>query len=1809
MNEEIEKRIVAMYFDNDDFEKNAKQTINTLGELKSNLNLENSVKGFDELDKAGKKLNLNQARTTISNMKESLEGMGGALKKAFDIGTAPLHALDNFFGTFRSYVGKFLGFDLASKFVSSLESAMRQLTTAPIEAGWSMYQANVDSTKTIMSGTLKTYKEQMSEANADWTYDEAEHMQFVKEQLAELSSYAQKTVFSLSDMTANVGKFTNNSIDLETSVTAMEGIANMTAKAGQGAQQASMAMYNFSQALGVGKMTTIDWKSIENANLATTELKDLFIQTAEAAGKLTKEVSTDANGKKLERFFLTVDKNGKNLAKNKWVEISAENFRDSLSNGWLDKETMLRVFKLYSNQVKDIDTLESWGFDTSNQELVEYLFGIGEEAEKAATQVRTFQKMWDAMTEAVQSGWADSMQYIFGDMLEATDFWTTINDKIGSVLDAAAEKRNNLLREWRGMSFNEETQEWEKVEGAVDGREDLVQGIYGTIDALKSLGSAFRKAWSDVFGEMTGKRLQEITKGFRDLVDRFKEWLGDVDDTESRLGKIRKGVSGLLSVVKAGWSILKGVLDLGLKIVKPVIDPLLNLFAKLGEKLDLSGAKNLGEMFTMLRDKFTGFFTKLKELGFSGIFSKIGEKLGGLWEDVKTAIGNFLDENGLTGVKDWFIGLGDKIQEGYETVKTWWESSGIPEFFTGIWNKVSGLFTPKDVYDDRGFKMNYKEDAPIVSFFKNMLEGVKGTWKDITEWEGWEAIGGFFTNVWDKVSGIFKPKLASGYRNGRLESWYEDAPIVSFFKNLISGVEDAWKNVKEWKGWKTIGKFFADIWNKVSGIFQPTQVLKWDRSGPNGAIRSWYEQEDTPIVAFFKGIYNGITKAWDDLFGENGQLTTWWNGGDNVVANFFKDIWDAVSGIFATTDAEGNQIEMPIVTFFKSIYNSITETWDDLFGENGQLTTWWNGGDNAVANFFKDLWNTVLGFFRGGEEVSEVAEEAETLSSEAEKAAPVTAESVSLLTRIVDAISGFVSRIAESLNGVVIPQEVATFFTNALDVLKSIIGFIGDMLGHFNNIISGKGSASEIAVVAIIGIIALLEQIFSYKNNKNLAKIQTESIASKFMAMGVGLLAISAAISLLTTIDQVKMWSAVGAVAVIGVVLGAIVGILAKLTKNKTGLAAVEGKTQIWEKLIGAVEKIGMIAVAMALLPNIIKAFGEAKKMTPELKGEDFLQLFLGLAALISTVSIALGLVSKLTGNVGISPVAALKTALAVVAFLGTISLGFLGAGGVLELIDGIADTISGKDVDSTEAIAGALEKVAAFAKGVGSIFNGFVRGLLGLQTDEEKQDQAIESLENLAGMSERFDMETTSSIMRILNMIGELSKVTKDLDTSKLDGFEKSMDQLARGVLRFSWIFLGIEENGMVTAGLTTETYRQYQDAIGIVRQILESFEPLSSFGMISFGRAVDQFSDFANDDNKVKRFVDGVKNILSSLGGLTDGSNVNFDGISIVRKMYEAIQTNLDDPKADLPEFNAMPIVDDLTNKILESLGYGSSAIALAVHELVQSGIDNSGKAGNSGGYTLNEGAISEFLGILNDPSSVLGQGEMNTDELTKWLYGEGGTAENPAADSPLGVLNGFNEQIDGFEFTDLGDKFQNMFSFKDPETGEDMDLTTKLTEALGEVQEKINETSFEIKIVPVIDMSHMDAEALRKTLGDYPIRMNMGSFSMPQSVQIEIANLAKNMDLEGVRSDIRSVTTAVDFHRTITVKALNELGGKINSLSNDIAKMKLYLDTGVLVGGITPMIDRELGKRSDNAESTGVSPYFGSNYSTDGVYALLD
>lgn len=172
----------------------------------------------------------------------------------------------------------------------------------------------------------------------------------------------------------------------------LSGVANVAAISGANANQASHAMYNFAQALSAGYVKLIDWKSIENAQMATVGFKNELIKTALECGTLTKTadgmyktLSTNIKGK---TFDLPID--------------ATHNFNDSLSYQWMTTEVLVKTLNRYSDATTD----------------------IGKKATYAATEVKTFTMMMDTLKEAAQSGWAYTWEYIFGDFNEAKAMWT-----------------------------------------------------------------------------------------------------------------------------------------------------------------------------------------------------------------------------------------------------------------------------------------------------------------------------------------------------------------------------------------------------------------------------------------------------------------------------------------------------------------------------------------------------------------------------------------------------------------------------------------------------------------------------------------------------------------------------------------------------------------------------------------------------------------------------------------------------------------------------------------------------------------------------------------------------------------------------------------------------------------------------------------------------------------------------------------------------------------------------------------------------------------------------------------------------------------------------------------------------------------------------------------------------------------------------------------------------------------------------------------------------------------------------------------
>ncbi|MCC8098003.1 MAG: tape measure protein, partial [Eubacterium sp.] len=221
MSKTVDQRIVEMQFNNGQFEKNVSTSLSTLDKLKEALGFKGASKGFEDVTSAS-----------------------SALGRSVETIQAKFSALDVMAVTALS--------NITNSAINLGKQLVNTFAIEPLSTGFEEYELKMGSVQTIMAAT-------------------GESLDTVNKYLQELNVYSDKTIYSFSDMTSNIGKFTNAGVKLEDAVMAIKGISNEAAVSGANANEASRAMYNFAQALSAGYVKLIDWKSIELANMATVE--------------------------------------------------------------------------------------------------------------------------------------------------------------------------------------------------------------------------------------------------------------------------------------------------------------------------------------------------------------------------------------------------------------------------------------------------------------------------------------------------------------------------------------------------------------------------------------------------------------------------------------------------------------------------------------------------------------------------------------------------------------------------------------------------------------------------------------------------------------------------------------------------------------------------------------------------------------------------------------------------------------------------------------------------------------------------------------------------------------------------------------------------------------------------------------------------------------------------------------------------------------------------------------------------------------------------------------------------------------------------------------------------------------------------------------------------------------------------------------------------------------------------------------------------------------------------------------------------
>lgn len=656
MSREVDERVVSMQFDNKKFEANAATTMSTLDKLKEKLNFKGAEKSFDQISDYASRVDLSSMERSASAVEVKFNAMSMFAIAAIE--------------------------RIVNKAADAGEKLIKSLTIEPISDGWNKYAEKTSSVQTIMAATAKEFD------------DVGEQMEVVNGQLESLMWFTDETSYSFNDMVSNIGKFTSQDIPLDKAVVAMKGIANWAAISGANVQEASRAMYNLSQSLGTGSVRLIDWKSIENANMATAEFKEMVINAALAEGSL-KKVS--------DGLYETMNGN----------EVSVANFNDALKDGWFTSNVLMKTLDKYGGAVEKIEALTDATGKTASQvlDLVdEYIeggldmketakdLGISEEilAEamadlsseemqfsiktfRAAQEAKTFKEAIDSAKEAVASGWSKTFEMVFGDYLTAKKIWTGLANTLYDVFASSAEARNDMLKDW----------------AEAHGREEMLKGIAVLWENLCSVVNAVKKALHEVFPPLTGAALADMTK-------RVREFLETLTPTEEALKTIKVAVKLLLVPVKAFVKITQlGIIVVG-KMVSALFK-LINAVIALPSKVELAHTSfkefvgnDRYERFTkalaVVTGKLANAFAELHAwitATIQGInnTSRVSKFLQASYDILSPIAGWILDRiiEGLEfiGGLDWH-GILNDVETGLSNIWAW---------FGKITDKVSGLFS------------------------------------------------------------------------------------------------------------------------------------------------------------------------------------------------------------------------------------------------------------------------------------------------------------------------------------------------------------------------------------------------------------------------------------------------------------------------------------------------------------------------------------------------------------------------------------------------------------------------------------------------------------------------------------------------------------------------------------------------------------------------------------------------------------------------------------------------------------------------------------------------------------------------------------------------------------------------------------------------------------------------------------------------------------------------------------------------------------------------------------------------------------
>lgn len=1142
MSSNIDERIVQMEFNNGQFERGIKESTRSLEEFQEKLKFKEAIQSTKDLEKATNGLSFAGLEKSVYAIENVFTSVYGRIKaRVID------KLADDIYGFGKKY--------------------MKMFTVDQLSSGWTKYADKTQAVQTIIAATGKD-------------------IDYVNERLAKLNWFTDETSYNFVDMASNIGKFTANKIDLDDAVTAMEGIATLASVSGQGVSEASRAMYNFSQALGVGTVKLMDWRSIENANMATAEFKETIIATAKKLGKLT------AAGKTL-----------------KGTQVTVENFSSTLAEGWFDKDVLMESLRLYGEYADAVYEASDHGLIPAAQAMKKVSdeeMKLGAKAFRAAQEAKTLREAIDATTDAVSSGWMNTFEIVFGNYEQQKVLWTDLANALWEVFASGAEARNELLEAW--------------ADSDVNGRADALKAVYSILNSIWTIVTAVGDAFRSMLPEITVDTLKSATADLMEFADKLDSTFNALErtiyapikeagkslpilerfDKAMKLGANGEGVKKLQErLMKLGYDVGASGAD---GIWGPKTEAAFRRFQEeTGKTVDgiynkddhLALLEALANVQKPFEEEEIGtvvtYSEKLQQLRdiFSGIGAVVNIVRGAfdfLWKSASSVLGAV-----LSPAAELFLVIGSNIGQALVSLDAWITDSKI---FEGWFASVQEWVKP---FSD---SMNEAKDAVLNFLFGKSDRGqlIDGKWRTA---RGLVT----FQEIWENVKASLKD---SGVIDKVTESWEN---LKNTFKTIKETLAGYWESIKTYLVGKSqdalekaADSWIPDIITKLgSGLGSALDFINSILGKIPGAI--------TSVVEFFTSLYESVSNsdtvkaAGESLSSAFESIKTAFVDTVPKIKEYWKSAKDwlneKLGGLFESVKEKFPDILASIGTGLSTAFSWIAKAISNIPTNLGKIKKFFVDLYNKLKNSEKlknavaklksvfemvketlgSVWESILSFFGGGKKSKGVAKKLNKGNKDAN--ALDTFEEVSESTEqkvnVIETIWNTIKHVAKTIFNTIVSAVTAiangiVAVWNAIPVgLRWAIAIVGSIvaLGAFvlKVIKAGQG---------------LMDSLTTFKHGYKPEKISGFAEKLKSFAISVGIIA--AAIYVLGSMKTEALTQGAWA---IGIITGVLVGISVlfwALGKSPTGAIGAESMNKMFSSIEKLCIGIGIVAAAVIVL-------------------------------------------------------------------------------------------------------------------------------------------------------------------------------------------------------------------------------------------------------------------------------------------------------------------------------------------------------------------------------------------------------------------------------------------------------------------------------------------------------------------------------------------------------------------------------------------------------------------------------------------------